>query len=350
MTESIGVGHGSVVQLENYKFSGIDASLIGAIKSVSDYYQIPLSTSWVYGMTGLAFLHVLDENLVEPNGGPPEQKVFHLTRNIGLEVQGLHVYAEAEEFHSLQFEAWEKAKLAINSKQPVFAKNLDIENQTSLIYAYDDVGYYTHSWHAGYKDFDKVIPWNSLGLSHCPCINCVNYRQSTKTVNPSSGLISLHWATSIQPVDELTAFKEALEFVIRLNEEGSYKWAGKTYFVGSKAYEKWLTALESDSVDKYFFSLFVEVLNEARSHAIKFLSEIKKRNFGISEQLMDDSINKYSDVSAEYKLLRDMYPYQEPRESEIKHKEQCIAIVTKLYQLERDCLKFLKEINKSISL
>gem|GEM_PF-4485904 len=65
---------------------------------------------------------------------------------------------------------------------------------------------------------------------------------------------------------------------------------------------------------------------------------------------MDDSINKFSDVSAEYKILRDMYPYQEPRESEIMHKEQCIAIVAKLYQLEMDCLKSLKEINKSISL
>lgn len=349
MTEKIGVNLTSVVQLENYKFSGIDASLIGAIKSVSDYYQIPITTSWIYGMTGLAFLHVLDENLVEPNGGPTEQEVFHLTRNIGVKVQGLHVYAEADNFHNLQFDAWEKAKLAINSKQPVFAKNLDIENQTSVIYAYDDIGYYTHSWHAGYEDFDNVIPWNSLGLSHCPCINCVNYRKSSPTVNSAGGLISLHWATPIQPTDELTAFKKALEFVIRLNEEGSYKWSGKTYLIGSKAYERWLTALESNDFDKYFFSLFVEVLNEARNHAIKFLTEIKGKNIGVSEQLIDEGINKYSEVSSEYKILRDMYPYQEPRESEIKQKEQCIAILEKLYQLEMDCLKLIKKVYASLS-
>ncbi|MFD2611579.1 hypothetical protein [Paenibacillus gansuensis] len=66
------------MQLENYKFSGIDASLVGAIKSVADYYQIPLTTSWIYGMTGLSFLHVLDENLVEPNGDHLNQRFLIL--------------------------------------------------------------------------------------------------------------------------------------------------------------------------------------------------------------------------------------------------------------------------------
>ncbi len=39
-----------LVRLENYKFSGLDASLVGAIKSVVVYYQIPLTASWIYGM------------------------------------------------------------------------------------------------------------------------------------------------------------------------------------------------------------------------------------------------------------------------------------------------------------
>ena len=51
MSDNSGVNINKV-QLENYKFSGIDASLVGAIKSVADYYQLPLTTSWIYGMTG----------------------------------------------------------------------------------------------------------------------------------------------------------------------------------------------------------------------------------------------------------------------------------------------------------
>jgi hypothetical protein len=348
MPENIGVNVNKE-QLENYKFSGLDASLVGAIKSVSDYYQIPLTTSWIYGMTGNAFLLVLDENLVEPNGGPTEPEVFRLVRNIGLEIDGLHVYAEGQDFINLQAEAWEKAKQAISWKQPVFAKNIDIENQTSVIYAYDDVGYYTRTWHTGYEYSEDVIPWDLLGLSQCPCINCVNYRKSVpQMANSVSGLISLHWATPTQPVDDLTALKDILGFVVGLNEQGTYTWAEKTYLVGSKAYEKWLIALENNDVDKYFFSLFLEILYEARSHAIKFLTELKGRITGLSEQTIDVGINKYSKVALKYKILKEMYPYEEPRQSEIKQKEQCITLVEELYQLEKDCFKLIKEIHASL--
>src|SRR5690606_38671145 len=158
-----------------------DASLVGSIKSVADYYEIPLTTTWIYGMTGVAFLHIVDEKSIEPNGGPTEPDVFNLVRNLGIEINGLHVYAHGEMFRNLLAEAWEKARLAINSKQPVFAKNLDIENQTSVIYAYDDHGYYTHSWHTGYDHSEDVIPWTSLGLSRCACINCVNSRKLTRS-------------------------------------------------------------------------------------------------------------------------------------------------------------------------
>jgi len=348
MSKNIGVNLNKV-QLENYRFSGMDASLVGAIKSVADYYQIPVTASWIYGMTGLAFLHILDERLVEPNSGPTEPEVFNLARNIGFKIEGMHVYTEGEDFINLQAEAWEKAKQAITSKKPVFAKNIDIENQTSVVYAFDDVGYYTRTWHTGDEHSEDVIPWNLLGRSQCPCINCVNYRQSVhQTADSGSGLISIHWATPIQPADERTALKDALGSIIHLNEQGSYVWAGKTYFVGSKAYEKWLTALESHEVDKYFFSLFLEILCESRSHAIQFLTEIKGRNIGLDEQKINDGIMKYGVVASKYKILRDMYPYEEPRQSEMKQIEQCIAIVKELYQLERECFNLLKEAHASL--
>jgi hypothetical protein len=349
MQEDILINTNKMVKLENYKFSGLEASLIGAIKSVADYYQIPLKASWIYGMTGLAFLHIVDDNLVEPNGGPPEPEVFQLVRNIGVKIDGQHVYAEGENFNNLQAEAWEKAKIAINSKQPVFAKNLDIENQTSVVYAYDDIGYYTHSWHTGYEHSEDVVPWNFLGLNRCPCINCVNYRKSSETINSTGGLISLHWANPIPAVHEITAFKEALEFVIRINEEGAYKGLGQTYLVGSRAYERWLNALESNDMDKYFFSLFIEILYEARKHAIQFLSEIKGKFIDKTAQLIDEGLNTYSEVASRFKILKEMYPFEEPREHEIKDKEQCVAIVKELMTLERNAFTTLKEIYASLS-
>ncbi|MBO7744393.1 hypothetical protein I8J29_09320 [Paenibacillus sp. MWE-103] len=219
-----------------------------------------------------------------------------------------------------------------------------------MIYAYDDLGYYTQNWHSGYENSDAVIPWNLLGLSQCPCIHCVNYRKSNnQTVNSESGLISLHWATPIEPVDELTTLKHALGFVIRLNEQGNYRWSEKTYYVGSKSYEKWLLALEDEAVDKYFFSLFLEILYEARSHAVKFLTQLKGQLKGkttsLNEQSIDEGIKIYNEVASRYKILKEMYPYEEPRQSEIKQKEQCISIVKEIYQLERESFKLLKKIH-----
>lgn len=337
-----------MVKLENYKFSGLDASLVGAIKSVIDYYQIPLTASWIYGMTGLAFLHVLDESMVEPNGGPPEPEVFRLVRNIGLDIKGFHVNAEGDDFTRLQAEAWDKAKQAINASQPVFAKNIDIGNQSSVIYAYDDIGYYTYTWHTGYENSEDVIPWNLLGLCQCPCISCVNDRKSEAVKAHSGGLISLNWANPIQAADDRTSFKEALEFVIRLNEKGAYQWSGKTYLVGSQAYERWLMALESNKLNKYFFSLFIEILYEARSHAITFLSEIKIKLKNMNLRLMDELVHTYSEIAFKYKILKDTYPYSEPREFELKQSDQCMVILREIMGLEMEALITIKEIYVSL--
>ncbi|MBS4196314.1 hypothetical protein [Lederbergia citri] len=344
MRDDIVVDSSKIVSLENYNFSGLDASLIGAIKSVIDYYQLPLTTSWIYGMTGYAFLHVLDEEMVKPNIGPPEPEIFKLIRNLGIDINGFHDYAEGEDFKNLQAVAWEKAKLAIRSKQPVFAKNIDIRNQTSVVYAYSDIGYYTKSWHTGYEHSEDVIPWKALGLGLCPCINCVNSRKESKFVTPTGGLISLHWAKPIEAVDELKAFKEALEFVIHLNEEGIYKWEGKAYFVGQKAYERWLTAIENNAINKYYFSLFIEILNEGRHHAAKFLAEIKEKFAFIDKQLIDDGITTYSAITSRYKMLNEMYPYEEPPVIELNEKERCITIVKELMDLENKALNTLNEI------
>ncbi|WP_042164032.1 hypothetical protein [Paenibacillus gorillae] len=333
----------AVQSLKNYKFSGLDASLVGAVKSAADYYQIDVSTAWLYGITGNAFLHILDENLKEPNGGDIEPDVFRLVRNIGIDIQGRHQYANGERFLQLQKEMWEKAKLAINAGQPVFAKNLDINNQTSLITAYDKTGYYTDSWHTGEKFADNVIAWTDLGFSRCTCINCVQTRDQTEiSPLPVDRLISLHWATSAPAADPYSAFKETLAFVIRLNDEEQYTKAGKTYSVGNKAYQKWLTAIEAGEADAYYFSLFIEVLREARRNAVQFLTEAQEKLPALDPSLLNESIAIYNQIAADYSILGAMYPYSEPPVRELKEKERCIELISGIMHLENKALDTLK--------
>ncbi|GGG77519.1 hypothetical protein [Paenibacillus radicis (ex Gao et al. 2016)] len=345
MSEDLKLNVNTAHSLDGYKFSGLDASLVGAINSVADYYRIDASTTWLYGITGIAFLHILDENLVEPNGGPVEPDVFRLIRHIGIDIQGLHQYAEGDRFPQLQKEMWEKAKLAIDAGQPVFAKNLDIANQTSIITAYDEDGYYTDSWHTGEKLAEEAIPWNHLGLSRCTCINCVQSRNKTEASLPAkAGLISLHWATTVPAADSYTSFKESLAFVIRLNDEEQYTWAGKTYTVGNKAHKKWLAALDADEVDGYFFSLFLEVLKEARRYAALYLTEAKEKLPALNPSLLDDCIEIYNQIAADYSILGTMYPYTEPPVRQLKEKERCIKLINGLMNLENEALAALKKI------
>lgn len=338
------------IQLDNYGFAGMDASQLGAIKSTADYYQIPVTATQIYGMTGLAFLFVLDENLVQPNAGPPEPEIFRLARNIGFEIVGFHQYAEGVAFSKLQSEAWEKARLAINSNKPVFAKNLGQDNQTSVIVAYDNVGYYIDSWHTGYEHSQDVIPWNSLGLVRCPCINCVNERKIFEPRDSESGLISLHWVDPAPVKNERNAFKEALQFSIHLNEEGSYQWSGKPYFVGSRAFEEWINGLERNTIYKFDFALIIEVVYEARYQATLFLADIKDKFNGKLKQSANEAISTYTEISSRCNNLKNRFPYEQPRELfNETEREDIIAILKEISLLERKALTYLKEMYVALS-
>lgn len=206
-----------MASLEHYRFSGFNKSHIGALKSCLDYLNIPCSSAWVYGMTGNAFITVVDEQVSAPNIGEPEEEFFKLARHVGLDIRGFNTFADKTEFGRLQREAWDAARSALDRGLPVFAKELDLGNETSLIYAYDDEGYYTHSWHAGdgHEGFDDVIPWTELGRNFCPCAACQartrNGEWASNAVytgdSAEGGFISLHWAS---PVETLTRIK-ALE-------------------------------------------------------------------------------------------------------------------------------------------
>ncbi|MFD0617826.1 hypothetical protein ACFQZR_10175 [Paenibacillus sp. GCM10027629] len=333
------------VKLDNYGFSGLDSSQIGAVKSVADYYQMSLTPTEILGFTGLAFLNVFDENFVQPNAGPPEPDIFRLVRNLGIHIEGIHQYADGAAFIKLQADAWDKAKAAIDSKKPVFSKNIAQENQTSVITAFDDIGYYIDSWHTGYENGQDVIPWNLLGLSRCPCVNCVNDRKVSESKEATSGLISLHWATPIPANDKMNSMKEALQFVLSLNEKETYEEFGKRYFVGLKAFEEWINAIESNRVLKYDFALVIEVVSEARHHANLFLTELKQIFDGKSHHLFDEAISTYGNIATKTKVLKDKFPYEQPRESfnEV-NRQDVVTILRDILLLERKGLSCLREI------
>ncbi|WP_152391859.1 hypothetical protein [Paenibacillus guangzhouensis] len=330
--------------LDNYHFSGLEASQIGALLSALRYYNVPVTASWIYGMTGMAFLLVHDHDFKKPNAGPPEPQIFKLARNLGLEIEGIHTYAENESFRTLQQEMWQHAQTAIHKGYPVFAKNLDIRNQTSLVYGVDAEGYYTHSWHCGegHENWDDVIPWHRLGQAYCPCRYCLTRRETSGYIEEERGLISLHAAKFIQPAEPLAALRDALHFVLSLNQQGVLHWQHHTYYIGEQAYEGWIQALERDEITKYEFSLTIEPLADARKHAVSFISEWRDLGLGLSSELLDAAVEKYAKIAASYQRLVQKYPYEQPSEfMTATERLACVDILRSLLHDEKQALDIL---------
>lgn len=62
--------------LEGYRFAGMHRSSVGAVKSCLDYYGTEESAAWIYGVTGGAFLTIVDEELSAPLVGDPEESMY----------------------------------------------------------------------------------------------------------------------------------------------------------------------------------------------------------------------------------------------------------------------------------
>jgi len=339
------------VELHHYFFSGMEASQIGALKSVLDYYNVSITPSWLYGMSGMAFLIVHDQTCKKPNAGPPESQLYKLARNIGLNIEGVHTYAEGDNFLELQRLMWDNARKAMNNGYPVFAKNIDIKNQTSIIYGYDDTGYYTGSWHSGngHENSDDVIPWEYLGQSLCPCGYCVRRRETFNYKPGAGGIISLHWATVTAVENDVTALRNALEFVVGLNERGSMEWHNDKYFIGKQAYDQWIREIEANHINKYDFSITLEPIAEARRYSIHFLNDIKDVINVRSPRLLDEAIDVYTKIASIYKGVVEKYPYEQPSEEfDDNDRRQIIKVLDELMFLEEQAITIIRTLYNEI--
>lgn len=336
------------IVLEGYRFTGFHKSHIGAIKSCIDYFNLPYSAAWIFGMTGSAFMIIVDEHLSVPNMGEPETAMFNLARHVGLDIRGFHDFESQASFNSKQREAWDGARAAIDQGLPVFAKELDLGNETSLVYAYDDQGYYTHSWHAGHghEGFDDVIPWTELGRNYCPCASCraeaANYvRKSDSIFNDhpkEGGFISLHIASSIKPSDDLTALRSALMLALEFFQREAFEWGGRTFYCGLTAYDKWMAALRNDTILGFYMGYFVDILHESRRYATQFLIEASEKFEGSLSIELKSTAEHYQLMEEAYRFLNDLFPWSQPHApiEDPDRRQEAIETLNRIRQLESD--------------
>ncbi|WP_309119321.1 hypothetical protein [Paenibacillus sp.] len=344
--------------LEGYRFAGMHRSCVGAVKSCLGYYGSSETAAWIYGVTGGAFLIIVDEALSAPLIGEPEGSMYALSKHLGLDIQGIcATAADGSAFEALQREAWGMARNALDRGVPAFAKELDLGNETSLIYSYDETGYYTHSWHSGpglHEGADGVVPWTMLGRSYCPCAACRREADSGgerkrvfRGLPENGGFVSLHVAEEGDRSDDRTALAAALRFATEWSSRSAYEWGGRTFYSGGAAYDRWIGAVRSGSIEAFYMGYFVDIMHESRRYAQQFLAEAAERLEG------DDAMAKrlavaaehYKKVSGLYRTLEQMFPWMQPHApiADAERRQHAIELLERIKRLDEEGWAMLEE-------
>ncbi|RAV22874.1 hypothetical protein [Paenibacillus contaminans] len=344
------------VSLERIRFAGFHKSHVGAIKSCADYLNIPCSAAWVYGITGSAFMSVMDEDCAAPNIGEPEERMFEAACHIGLDIRGLHAFAEAADFERLQREAWDAARNAIDRGLPVFAKELDLGNETSIIHAYNDEGYFTHSWHggSGHEGFDEVIPWQMLGRNYCPCAQCRARSRTGERANDSvytgdpdrGGFISLHWATPCTPTDDLTALRAGIGLALDISQLSKYEWGGRTLYSGLLAYDRWIESVRTNNILGFYMGYYADNFHESRHNAFLFLREACERFDGELGKKLSAAADHYKLVKEQFQALSLLFPWSQPHEpiEDPDRRKEAVDRLIQIRELEKEGYRRLEKL------
>jgi hypothetical protein len=297
-------------------------------------------------MTGAAFMIIVDDNLTAPNIGEPEEEMFQLARHIGLDIRGFHTLTNKVEFDRLQREAWNAARFALDQGLPVFAKELDLGNETSLVYSYNDEGYYTRSWHAGneHEGFDDVILWTQLGRNYCPCSSCKAKKLSKDWINEGvytgdpqeGGFISLHWASPTSPSDIYIALQASLTYVLQFSRLEPYEWGGRKFYSGIAAYNRWMEALQNDTILGFYMGYFAGIFHESRHYAHLFLKEASLRFDGTLSEALSGAADHYKLVEEAFLSLSSLFPWSQPHIpiEDPDRRREAIELLTRIKQLE----------------
>jgi hypothetical protein len=114
-------------------------SHLGCLKGCLQYLGVDVTTPWLFGGTGHAFIINISKDSCP--SGPTAWKtemLFNLGRNLGYEVDRLFFYKSRLDFKEKRKLAWEHVKESINEGYPCYGWQIGKIADYYIIYGYDD--------------------------------------------------------------------------------------------------------------------------------------------------------------------------------------------------------------------
>jgi len=260
---------------------------MGAIEGSLKFLKQKISTGWLYGGTGHAFIINIHEDLC-PSGPTAwvTKMLFGLAPNLGYKISGVFASKSNSEFPRLQEKAWEHTKQSIDDGIPSYGWELEIP-EFYVIKGYDDIGYHYSGPHC--DDGKGPKPWKELGVS-------------------GTGIIEVYSVHPTEKVNPMKVIKDSFEKVLHhaTNPDGTIF---PSYRSGLEAYDLWISAIQDGSAVTMGNAYNAVVWAECRKYAVEFLKEAKKKLSREMSTLIDTSMSHYQDVSKNLDSLVKLFPF-----------------------------------------
>jgi len=283
-------------ELEGYRWKPMWISHIGSLKAAADYLGVNVSTPWLFGVTGYAFLLNIHETLCPSGWHVVDIPLDDGARNAGLVIEHLvdpsHVTEPKAE---LQQRAWDGARKAINAGKPCYGYDFEAGDYYA-VYGYDNIGYY---YSGVLCDQGKgPMPWKDYGTKG------------------QVGIIYINSVAKGQPAHDAKTVCDAL--LAALKESKKVEGASDLYACGLAGYDQWTRSIETGKADGYGMAYNAQCYAECRRNAVEFLKEAKGRVDAKLAPLFDEAIGYYSTVAQNLQKVADTFPFFERKPEHIQ--------------------------------
>ncbi|PTM57868.1 RNA polymerase sigma factor [Desmospora activa] len=316
--------------LSTPKLSASWTSIAAAITTAIGYTGQDVSLSDVMGYTGHAFrlnIHKGDVDVAGPTAYKWNPVVSRGLAHLGFEVSD--VGAQAQTSPEKLTEAVDLIHDSIDRGIPVVTWDLFVP-EFGLIYGYDDEA---QTFAAVDFKNDGKLPYDQLGMGE---------------IKELAVFALGKW----KPVDKKHAFLQALTMAV----EHAYgkEPALRGFVQGVAAYDTWIEAFESGTVDPFGNSYNVAVAADARRFATHFLLERSAcpKSIGDSRivQLTARAAVCYAQVYESLQALNQLFPFPaggNPNES--TQRAQAITLLTRAKEEELKGVALMQEIVDALS-
>lgn len=292
------------MELATLRQPPLNATFMGALRGAADYFELPLSTPALYGLTGHAFAMNVHEALCP--SGPycfDRAPIFGLAANAGLAIEELGFFwNRGGPTDRPAVEA--KLKAALDAGQPCFLVNMEFQ----LITGYDETGFVTAQPWPGHDFPQKHLTfetWAEFGDEVHVNFNIVRRGE---------------------PAPEAEAVKAALAYAQALwrNPPGGDE---APYGMGPAAYRHWAKGVEQGHGAAHGCWWNAMVWAECRDHAGQFMTELGETWPAVAEQA-DCLASRYAEIAQVlYKVSNKELPADEK-----------VALLRQAAEVEEGCV------------